>query len=209
MEAGQNVDRRLVDETQNELSAAEAARGEADAKVASAEATLVERMVGVEKAKADLAVAQSAVSNAEADLAHTKSLLDYTHIRMPYAGIVSQRNVNRGDFVQPATLTTAKPLFVVARNDIVRIFVDVPEMEAPQIELVKGSVHVQALPNRAIEGTVTRTSWALGANRTLARNWIFPIRKERLRPACTPRRKSCFKAPRRARPAVDRGFHGR
>ncbi len=183
LEAGQNVDRRLVDETQNELSAAEAARGEADAKVASAEATLVERMVGVEKAKADLAVAQSAVSNAEADLAHTKSLLDYTHIRMPYAGIVSQRNVNRGEFVQPATLTTAKPLFVVARNDIVRIFVDVPEMEAPQIELgAKGSVHVQALPNRAIEGTVTRTSWALGANRTLRTELDIPNPQGALRP---------------------------
>ena len=65
-------------------------------------------------------------------------------------------------------MATAKPLFVVARSDMVRIFVDVPEMEAVQIQVgAKGFVHVQALPNRTIEGTVTRTSWALGANRTL------------------------------------------
>jgi RND family efflux transporter MFP subunit len=65
----------------------------------------------------------------------------------------------------------------------VRIFVDVPEMDAPQIELgAKGSVHVQALPNRAIEGTVTRTSWALGANRTLRTELDIPNPQGVLRP---------------------------
>ncbi|MGO9109489.1 MAG: efflux RND transporter periplasmic adaptor subunit [Thermoguttaceae bacterium] len=183
LEASRSVDRRLVDETQNELSAAEAARGEAEAKVASAEAALVERTVGVEKAQADLTVAQAAVGNAEADLAHTNSLLNYTHVRMPYTGIVVQRNVDRGDFVQPASMATAKPLFIVARSDTVRIFVDVPEMEAPRIELgAIASVHVQALPNQKIEGTVTRTSWALGANRTLRTELDIPNPHGVLRP---------------------------
>jgi RND family efflux transporter MFP subunit len=183
LEASRSVDRRLVDETQNQLSAAEAARGEAEAKVASAEAALAERLVGVEKAKADLAVAQAGVRSAEADLARSNSLLQYTQIRMPYTGIVVQRNVVRGDFVQPATVTTAKPLFVVARRDIVRIFVDVPEMDAVQIEVgAKGFIHVQALPNRTIEGTVTRTSWALGANRTLRTELDVPNPQGLLRP---------------------------
>ena len=183
LEASRNVDRRMVDETQNELSGAEAARGEAEAKVASAEAVLAERTVGVEKAKADLALAQAGVGNAEADLARTNSLLQYTQIRMPYTGTVIQRNVDRGDFVQPATMATAKPLFVVARNDMVRIFVDVPEMEAAQIEVgAQGFVHVQALPDRTIEGTVTRTSWALGANRTLRTELDVPNPQGHLRP---------------------------
>ena len=181
--ASQSIDRRRVDETQNELSAADAARGEAEAKVASAEAALVERTVGVEKAKADLTVAQAAVGNAEADLARTRSLLHYTEIDMPYTGIVIQRNVDRGDFVQPATMATAKPLFVVARSDKVRIFVDVPEMEAVRIhDGAQGFVHVQALPNRTIEGTVTRTSWALGANRTLRTELDVPNPQGLLRP---------------------------
>lgn len=181
--ASQSIDRRRVDETQNELSAAEAARGEAEAKVASAEAALVERTVGVEKAKADLAVAQAGVGNAAADLARTNSLLQYTQIRMPYTGIVVQRNIDRGDFVQPATMATARPLFVVARSDMVRIFVDVPEMDAPQIEVgAKGFVHVQALPERTIEGTVTRTSWALEANRTLRTELDVPNPQGLLRP---------------------------
>jgi multidrug efflux pump subunit AcrA (membrane-fusion protein) len=168
LEASQNVDRRLVDETQNELSSAEASRGEAEAKVASAEAVLAERKVGVEKAGADLAVAQAGVGNADADLARTHSLLQYTQIRMPYKGVIIERNIDRGDFVQPASMATAKPLFVVAHSDTVRIFVDVPEMDAAQIELgAKAFLHVQALPNNSIEAAVTRTSWALGSNRTL------------------------------------------
>ena len=181
--ASHSIDQKLVDETQNELSSAEAARGEAEAKVASAEATLAERTVGVEKAASDLAVARASVGNAEADLARTHSLLNYTQVRMPYTGIVIQRNVDRGDFVQPANIATARPLFIVARCDMVRIFVDVPEMEAPQIELgAKGIVHVQALPNRTIEGTVTRTSWALGGNRTLRTELDVPNPQAVLRP---------------------------
>ena len=183
LEASRSVDRRLVDETQNELSAAEAARGEADAKVASAEAALAERKISIEKAEADLAVAQAGVGNAEADLARTRSLLGYTQVRMPYAGTVVERNVNRGDYVQPASMATARPLFVVARSDIVRIFVDVPEMEAAQVEVgATGTIHVQALPGKTIEGTVTRTSWALGANRTLRTELDIPNPQRLLRP---------------------------
>ena len=149
LEASRNVDRQLVDETQNELSAADAGRAEAEARVASAEATLVERKVGVEKAKADLALAQAGVSNAEADLARSNSLLNYTHVHTPYTGIVVQRNIDRGDFVQPATMATAKPLFVVARSDVVRIFVDVPEMDASRIEAVApGSSTSRPFPSR-------------------------------------------------------------
>ncbi len=179
----QSIERKLVDETRSELSSAEAGVTEAAAKVAAAEASLAERKVGVEKAKADLAVAQASVGNAEADLARTKSLLTYTQVRMPYVGVVVERNVDRGDFVQPASTATAKPLFVVAQSDTVRIFVDVPEMDAAQIELgAKAFIHVQSLPGRTIEGTVTRTSWALGVNRTLRTELDIPNPKNILRP---------------------------
>lgn len=181
--ASQSVDRKLVDETQNELSAAEAARGEAQAKVASAEAMLAERRLGVEKAIADRAVAEAKVVKATADLAGTNSLLQYTQVRMPYNGVVVERNVNLGDFVQPASSITARPLFVVAQSDVVRIFVDVPEMEAPLVVLgAKGIIHVQSLPNQKVEGTVTRTSWALGANRTLHTELDIPNPDRVLRP---------------------------
>ena len=96
--AGGSLDRKLEEETQDSLKAAEAAMGEARAKVAAAQATLVQSQADVVKAKANGAVARARHGNAEADLARVKSLLDYTQIRAPYAGIVTERNVNAGGF---------------------------------------------------------------------------------------------------------------
>ena len=167
--AGGSLDRKLEDETRDSLKAAEAAQGEAHAKVEAAKATLLQSQADLAKAKADEAVARARHGNARSrPVARQKTLLQYTQIRAPYAGVVTERNVNRGDFVQPASTTTAKPLLTVARTDMVRIFVDVPEMDSPWVEAGRGGyVSVQALPDRIVEGKVTRTSWVLGANRTL------------------------------------------
>ena len=145
------------------------------AKVAAAKAALVQSRADLAKAKASQAVARARHGSAEADLSRVKALLQYTQIRAPYAGVVTERNVNRGDFVQPASTMTARPLLAVARTDIVRIFVDVPEMESPWVEAGRtGYVSVQALPDRIVEGKVTRTSWVLGANRTLRTEMDLP-----------------------------------
>jgi RND family efflux transporter MFP subunit len=180
---GGSLDRKLEDETRDSLKAAEAARGEARAKLASAKAALLQSQADVVKAKANEAVARARRASAEADLSRMKALLHYTQIRAPYAGVVTQRNVVRGDFVQPASTATAKPLLAVARTDIVRIFVDVPEMDSPWVEAGHGGyVSVQALPDRIVEGKVARTSWVLGANRTLRAEMDLPNPKGLLRP---------------------------
>ena len=181
--AGGSVDRKLEDETRDSLKAAEAASGEAHAKVEAAKATLLQSQAELAKAKANEAVARARHGNADADLSREKSLLEYTQIRAPYAGVVTERNVNRGDFVQPATTMTAKPMLTVASTDTVRIFVDVPEMDSPLVEAGRaGYVSVQALPDRIVEGKVARTSWVLGANRTLHTELDLPNPKGLLRP---------------------------
>ena len=181
--ASGSIDRKLEDETLNSQRAAEAACKAAGAKLASAKAALVESQAGVAKAKASEAVARARHGNAEADLSRQKALVKYTQIRAPYAGVVTERNVNRGDFVQPASTATAKPLLAVACTDTVRIFVDVPEMESPWVEAGRtGYVNVQALPDRTVEGKVTRTTWVLGANRTLRTELDLPNPNGLLRP---------------------------
>jgi RND family efflux transporter MFP subunit len=181
--AGGSLDRKLEDETRDALKAAEAARAEVRAKVEAAKAAFVQSQADLAKAKAGEAVAAARRGNAEADLSRVKALLQYTQIRAPYAGIVTERNVNRGDFVQPASIMTAKPLLAVARTDTVRIFVDVPEMDSPRVEAGRaGYVSVQALSDRIVEGKVTRTSWVLGANRTLRTELDLPNPQGLLRP---------------------------
>ncbi|MGO8688592.1 MAG: efflux RND transporter periplasmic adaptor subunit [Thermoguttaceae bacterium] len=177
------LDRKLEDETRDALKAAEATRGEVLAKVEAAKAAFVQSQADLAKANANEAVSRARHANAEADLSRVKTLLQYTQIRAPYAGVVTERNVNRGDFVQPASTMTANPLLAVARTDIVRIFVDVPEMDSPWVEAGQtGYVSVQALPDRIVEGKVTRTSWVLGANRTLHTELDLPNPNGLLRP---------------------------
>src|SRR5262249_37895421 len=43
-------------------------------------------------------------------------------------------------------------------------------------------IHIQALPDQVVEGKVTRTSWALGANRTLRTEVDIDNREGLLRP---------------------------
>jgi RND family efflux transporter MFP subunit len=181
--AGGSLDRKLEDETRDSLKAAEAARGEARAKVEASKAAVLQSEADLAKAKAGAAAAVARHGSAEADLSRVKALLQYTQIRAPFAGVVTQRNVNRGDFVQPAGATTGKPLLTVASTDTIRIFVDVPELDSPLVEPgKKGYVNVQALPDRVVEGKVTRTSWGLGANRTLRTELDIPNPAGALRP---------------------------
>ena len=166
--AGGSLDRKLEDETRDSLKAAEAARGRGPREGGSGQGHVCakpgrfgegqgQRSRGPRppRKRGSRPVAREGPSPVHAN-------------PRPYAGVVTERNVNRGDFVQPASTMTAKPLLTVARTDIVRIFVDVPEMDSPWVEAGRtGYVSVQALPDRIVEGKVTRTSWVLGANRTL------------------------------------------
>jgi HlyD family secretion protein len=180
--AGGAVDRKLEDETLDALKAAEAARGENQAKVKAAKAAVLQSQADLAKAKANEAVARARHESAEADLSREKALVQYMQIRAPYAGFVTERNVNRGDFVQPASTMTARPLLTVADIDTVRVFVAVPEMDSPWVEKGRTAyVSVQALPGETVEGKVTRTSRVLGPNRTLRAEIDLPNRNGPLR----------------------------
>jgi RND family efflux transporter MFP subunit len=100
----------------------------------------------------------------------------------PYDGVVTRRHVDVGDLTEPGS--HGEPLFVVARDDVVRITVSVPEMYATEVE--KGDrvlIRLQALPGRDFEGKVTRTSWTLDAkNRTLRTEIDVPNLDGKLRP---------------------------
>ena len=79
---------------------------------------------------------------------------------------------------------SAKPLFTVVRTDRVRVFIDLPEMDAPLANSGdRAVVRVQALGGRDFLGSITRTSWALdSATRTLRTEVDVPNPDGQLRP---------------------------
>jgi RND family efflux transporter MFP subunit len=178
------IDKESVEETRYGFERAKAGLEEVEAKISSAQADRDESAAKLGKAKADVIVATAHLEVAKANLDQARALLDYAKLTSPYDGVITRRNVNTGDFVQPATGTRTEPLYIVERRDPVRVFVDVPEADAPWVNKgAKAHVLVQVLSGQAFPGEVARTSYALDRTaRTLVAEIDLPNPKDQLRP---------------------------
>jgi HlyD family secretion protein len=164
-----SVTPKLFEEAIYQLRSADAGRRETAALVLAAKAAVNEATANVARAEADLSAAAALQRVTEADLAKAQTMLGYVELRAPFDGVVTQRTVDRGQYV---TGGTEKPLLVVDRTDKLRVVVDVPELEAPLVTAGEEgdavSLKVQALGNREFNATVSRTSWSLDeANHSL------------------------------------------
>jgi multidrug efflux pump subunit AcrA (membrane-fusion protein) len=171
-----------LDETQKQLSASRSARDAALAAVAARKAAQASAQADVGKAEIDVKTAKAQVKVAEADERRTAALLAYAKVTAPYDGVITVRNANTGDYVQAAagdkTVARGSPLFVIARDDRVRVFVDVPEAYARYVCAgTKATVRAVALSGLEIETAIVRTSWSLTEKtRTLSAEIDLPTR---------------------------------
>lgn len=122
-------------------------------------------------AKQDVDVARSAAQSAKHLRDSRRTLLEYTKVYAPFAGVITARFADPGALIQAATgsATQAVPLFTVMDMSTVRIYVNVPQEAAflsrPGTPAV---LTIRELPQERFEGTVTRTTEALDpATRTL------------------------------------------
>lgn len=156
------IDEQTRDETRNQFKAADAARAEVEARVLSARAGTKESEAKRNRAQADLAAARARVEVAKAEEGRLAALLSYSELRAPFDGVVVRRNIHTGHYLQPASGNGMQPVFVIARTDIVRVLVDVPEMDAPFVrEGVPARVRIPTIKDQEFEGKVTRSSWSL------------------------------------------------
>ena len=172
----------LLDETRNKLRASEATRDEVGAQVASAEVAVTQARAAQEQAHSNVGAAAATIEVAKAEARHAEALLGYARIEAPFDGIIIQRNVDTGDLTQPGA--DQLPLFVIARSDIVTIWVAIPEVFAPAVNPGdRAEIKLQAVPGPAIVGKVTRISWALDPKvRTLRAEIDIPNPDARLQP---------------------------
>jgi RND family efflux transporter MFP subunit len=167
-----------------QFEAARAAKAEAEARVATAAALLGERQARRTKADADVLAAAARVKVADAAVKEVEARVGYTKITAPFDGIVTDRNVHTRHLTQPAPGGQGYVLFVVARLDVVRVFVDVPEVAAVNaVPGAKAVVRVPALGGEEFAGTVTRTAGVVRPDtRTLHAEIDLPNEKGRLQP---------------------------
>lgn len=177
------ITRKLEEETLNALRAAGAAVDEAAARSRSTRTAFQEARARIGTAEADKVAAEARHKVARAVLDRVETMLGYTEIRAPFAGTITRRSVDTGHFVQPASGAASTPLLEVARTDTVRIFVDVPELEAARVDVGDpAEVRVQAAGTEVVHAAVTRTSGALlASNHSLRVEIDVPNTDRRLR----------------------------
>ena len=176
------VDPRVLLESNDQLRTSTAARKKATASIKRAKAELLSAEATLKKALADVRVAEAEMKVAESEQRYAKAWVDYLTLTAPYDGVIFARNANTFDFVLPTigdptayylspdvSPGDAAPIYVVDRTDIVRVFVDIPELDANYVQIgSKANVVARAYRDQPIPGTVTRTSSALNMkSRTL------------------------------------------
>jgi len=111
----------------------------------------------------DLAVKQAEVGAASANLDRLKAQKLFALIVAPYDGIVTARNIDIGSYVGPGR--NAPPLFKVADNHAVRIYVNVPQIYSALLAPgMKASFTTPQWKNREFQAKIATTSNAIAAN---------------------------------------------
>jgi RND family efflux transporter MFP subunit len=128
-------------------------------------------------AEAQVAAAKSALISAEeqvnvnnSDVQRVKTLLDYTRVTAPFAGVVTKRYADTGSMIQAGTAsqTQAMPVVRISENTLLRLILPVPESVVSTVHIGQQvSVRVPTL-NRSFPGKVARFSDKLAvATRTM------------------------------------------
>lgn len=153
----QAIDERLVDEKHEQRDAAQAAELTAKAAINSAKAQAAAAAARVTQAQATVADAQAKVKVDEALVGKAEVFVQYTKIISPYTGVVTKRNFHVGDFIRAADQGGIVPLLTVARTDLMRVIVQVPERDVPYTDVGDQAIlEMDSLQGEKLPGKVSR-----------------------------------------------------
>jgi HlyD family secretion protein len=153
------IEEQIVDEKQDAKDVAIAAVGAAQAAVVSARAQAAAAKARIGQAEADVLHAKADVQVSRAKLAKANVFLDYTKITSPYDGVITLRSFHRGEFISARSQGAAVPLLTVARTDLMRVVVQLPDLDVPFADVGdKAVVTIDALPGKEFVGNISRTA---------------------------------------------------
>ncbi|WP_144148646.1 efflux RND transporter periplasmic adaptor subunit [Paraburkholderia sp. BCC1884] len=120
---------------------------------------------------------------ADANVKRLQQLESFKRIVAPFAGVVTQRNVDVGDLIDAGS-GTSRALFALAQSDPLRVYVQLPQAYAQNVSVNQQVVVTQAeLPGQQFHGTITHISGAIDvATRSLQVEVTLPNPDDKLRP---------------------------
>jgi RND family efflux transporter MFP subunit len=138
----------------------------------------------VDNATGDLAAKQAIVQSSEANVRRLEELKSFQKVYAPFTGVVTQRNVDIGTLINAGNGGTSQQLFYMAQTDPIRVYVNVPEANAPSIHRGLGAyLELTQYPGQKFQGEVVRTAEAIDlASRTLLTEVDVPNKSSQLLP---------------------------
>jgi RND family efflux transporter MFP subunit len=138
----------------------------------------------VDNAESDAEAKAAALNSAKANVRRLEDLESFKRIYAPFSGVVTRRNVDIGTLVNAGNGGESRQLFALAQTDPIRVYVSVPEADAPGVH---AGVPARLLPTantgEEFQGSVVRTAQALDrATRTLLTEVDVPNADGRLLP---------------------------
>ncbi len=177
------LDVQVRDETYRQFEEASAALDQANAMVTQTNSERDQATADLETARVDIEAARADLEVARAQEREARVLVEYGRIKAPYDGVITQRNVSPGDYLQPGS-AQGRPLFVLEQTDPVRVFVGVPELASFFInDQDTAIIRFQAIPGATREGKVVRSGFSLNpSTRTLQTEIDIPNSDGHLHP---------------------------
>jgi RND family efflux transporter MFP subunit len=181
-------------EIDQELSQAKATRQQTEAQLQLAKST-AERWTNLRKTdsvsqqEADQQVsayaqAQANFAAADANVRRLQQLESFKHVYSPITGVLTRRNTDLGALITAGSTGQSKELFDVAQVDPLRVFVSVPQTNAPSIRAgLPAYIELREYPGQKFTGKVVRTADSIDpATRTLLTEIDVPNPAGRLLP---------------------------
>ena len=112
---------------------------------------------------------QAIVASRQADVARLVELQSYENVYAPFDGDITARNTDVGDLINAGAGTPTTELFHMAATKTLRIYVAVPEIDAPAMQIgATPTVTLDEYPGQVFNGRLVRNSAAINpASRTL------------------------------------------
>jgi RND family efflux transporter MFP subunit len=138
----------------------------------------------VKTTAAQVEATKATVQVNEATVQRFTDLQGFQRLLAPFPGVITARNVDPGDLISADSPNTTRELFHLMRTDVLRVFVNVPQVFATGITVGQAAVvYRREAPQKQFPGKVARTADALDPNtRTLLTEVDVPNPNDALRP---------------------------
>jgi RND family efflux transporter MFP subunit len=124
----------------------------------------------VDNANGNFEARRTSVESAQSNVKRLQDMQSFEKVYAPFDGVITARNTDIGQLIDSGSSGgTSRELFHIAAMNPLRVYVNVPQFDSPQIRAgLHAELALTEFPGRRFQGTVVRSSGAIdNTTRTL------------------------------------------